>query len=302
VTALIEVATRSLESIEGLLVRGDEPLPLHTSFRLGGAARLWIEPSSVDQVSRALPVLSAMRWTVLGAGTNVLYDDGVFEGAVLCTRALQGCVVTGRELRASAGTPLGEAIRAATEAGLSGLERLWGIPGTVGGAVAGNAGAFGQETFDCLFKIRLVGPDGSVLSVSPTALKAGYRRGGIPAHHVVVEALWILQPREPQAIKASMDEVARNRAASQPWGHPTAGCVFRNPPGTSAGRLIDQAGLKGARVGGAVVSPVHANFIVLDGPASAHDVLQLIRLVKSRVEKTFGVCLDTELSIIEGGA
>jgi UDP-N-acetylmuramate dehydrogenase len=291
-------AGKALEAIPGLTVRRDEPLSLHTSFRLGGPARVWIEPSTIEQLSLALRELEGDRWTVIGGGTNVLFDDRGFDGVVVCTHALHGCVLERNDLRASAGTSLAETIRVAAEAGRSGIERLWGIPGSVGGAVAGNAGAFGCATFDCLQEVLLVGPDGEARAVAAGELSFGYRRGGIPPRHVVAEARWRVCSGDPDVIRAAMEDARRRRAETQPWGQPSAGCVFRNPPGDAAGRLIDVAGLKGARVGGAMVSTVHANYIVLDGPACSDDVRRLVDLVRDRVGETSGVVLETELVVV----
>lgn len=299
---LLDEAAQALEAVRGLTLRRDEPLASHTSLRLGGPARLWIEPSTLDHLCLVLAALGDVRWMVIGGGTNVLFDDRGFDGAVVCTRSLRGCAVAGRCLSALAGTTLGEAVRVAVEHGVGGLERLWGIPGTVGGAVAGNAGACGQEAFDCLEEVVLVGNDGVPQTVAADAFDSGYRRGGVPAGKVVAHARWSLTERDPSALADAMNDAMRRRQATQPWDRPTAGCTFRNPPGESAGRLIEQAGLKGARVGGATVSTRHANFIVLDGPATSGDVRALIDVVRARVEESAGIVLEPELVIVEYAA
>ncbi len=288
----------ALRAVQGLTVRVDERLSAHTSFRLGGPADLWLEPSTVEALCRAIPLLEDLPWMPLGAGTNVLFDDRGFRGAVISTRALLGVSVSSDTVVAKAGTPLRAVVRAAVDAGLAGLEGLWGIPGTVGGAIVGNAGAFGQASCDRLVAVDVVSPDGTPRRLERASLTPGYRRGGIPARHVVSAAIWRLDQGDPARLKETMAECTRRRSASQPWDLPSAGCVFRNPPGDSAGRLIDAAGLKGLRVGGAMVSPVHANFIVVVGPSSAREVRQLIRLVQERVRDASGILLEPELVIV----
>ncbi|MBN1423880.1 UDP-N-acetylmuramate dehydrogenase [Candidatus Fermentibacteria bacterium] len=298
----LDAVARHMSAIEGLVVRTDEPLSRHTSFCLGGPARVWVAPSSVEQLQQVARAVPKDAWAIIGAGTNVLCDDSGFEGVVVCTRSLRGSSVEGREVRALAGTVLTDVIRLSVEGGLSGLERLWGIPGTVGGAIAGNAGAFGAETFDCLQRVTLIARGGALVPQEVGDLTFGYRSGGVPAGHAIVEATWRLEPGDVGAMRAAMDSIRERRSATQPWSQPTAGCVFRNPKGDSAGRLIDHAGLKGARVGGAVVSALHGNFIVLDGPACASDVRELIRYVRERVRDVTGVSLETELKMIGSDA
>ncbi len=292
-----------MKSLPDLFVTSGEPLYKHTSLRLGGETDLWVEPATPEAAAIATEMLNiaGVHWIVLGGGTNVLFSDCGFRGVVFSTARLRGMMISGESVSAKAGSNLSSVICATLEAGLGGMEELLGIPGTVGGAVAGNAGAGNQEIFDCIKRIRLTNSSGQIAWMDRDEFSYAYRRVGLPENSVVLEVEWALSSADSTLLKEKAQEMKKRRLATQPIGLPTAGCMFKNPPGESAGRLIDKAGLKGAGVGSALVSTKHANFIVIDGLGSADDVRELIRIVKEKVVKDFGILLRTELVIVEEG-
>lgn len=261
---------------------------------------MWIEPADAEAAARALQILNAatVRWMPLGAGTNVLFPDAGFDGVVVSLRQLNTMGIVDNEVTADAGVVLARAVGTAIDLGLAGLEELIDVPGTVGGAVAGNAGAGKQAVCDRLSHVRLAHKDGNLGWVRAETLHPSYRSVDLAKGTAILTARWVLSPSEPALLKEKALAVSRRRKSAQPRALPTAGCVFKNPDGQSAGSLIDRAGLKGARVGGAIVSPKHANFIVIDGPARADDVTVLIETVRSQVYRTFGIMLELELVVV----
>ncbi len=281
-----------------------EDLKRRTTFGIGGPADLWLEPADEEGLaalarrSRA----AGCRCLVLGMGSNVLAPDEGYRGVVIHPgAAFSGAVFEGRLARAGAGLSLGALLRRAQEAGLAGLEWSAGIPGSVGGAVATNAGARGESLGDRVRAVRAVAADGSLVTLRKEELGFGYRRSTLPRDAVVVEVELELERGEPARIAALSEEFMEKRKASQPIGMRSAGSVFKNPPGDTAGRLIDEAGLAGRTSGGASVSAKHANFIVNDGGARACDVLALMELVEREVQERFGVRLEREIQVIGGG-
>lgn len=294
----------ALCGLEDVGVKELEPLARHTSFRIGGPARFWIEPGTIDALARAMALISnsGIPWIPIGGGTNILFaDEGVYRGVVISTRALQSLKIEGNTVRADAGVPLSRLVARTVRAGLSGFAELAGIPGTSGGAIAGNAGVPGQDVFTHLHGLNLIESNGRLSWIPKEEIDYGYRRCLLPAGSVIGQVKWEL----PAAPMKSLMEIARaavaTRSSSQPLGYPSAGSVFKNPEGTSAGRLLDEAGLKGSRSGGAVISPSHANWIILDGPATAKDVLDLIERARHIILETNGIALETEIRIVRSG-
>jgi len=280
-------------------LRRDEPLSGRTTLGVGGPAEGWLEASSVSDL--CLAVDHAQRcgvpWRVIGGGSNVLVPDDGLPGlsihlaGPLSEASVDGCVVD-----AGAGAALAVACWRGAEAGLSGLEPFTGIPGTVGGAVVGNAGAWGASLWDVIESVSVLTPDGQ--AVIPAAeVGSAYRWSGMGGH-LVISARLRLRPDDAGAVSDRMNDYASRRRASQPICERSAGCVFRNPEPMSAGRLLDEAGCKGMSVGGAVVSDVHANFIVTSGGARAADVLELMVRMAGAVESAFGVCLQPEVVLM----
>lgn len=298
--AALELALRAALSGESA-VRLREPMAKRTTLRVGGCADLLVEPGSEADLARLL--VEAKRfgvpWRVLGRGSNLLVRDGGVRGLVIALNRPAFAVVEARSplLRCGAGVRLNAVSAEARRLGLAGLEFLAGIPGSVGGALRMNAGAWNAMTFERLEVVRSMAPDGTVVEQPASAVPAAYRRCEYFREHIALGAVFRGEPRTSQEVEARMDELNRRRWATQPAA-PSAGCIFKNPSAIPAGRLVDELGLKGARVGGAVVSEVHGNFIVNDGEATADDVLRLIEIIRRRAREERGVELETEVEII----
>jgi UDP-N-acetylenolpyruvoylglucosamine reductase len=284
------------------VVRADEPLAKRTTLRAGGRADVYVEPSSEGELARLLQFCRerGLPFLILGRGSNLLIRDGGIRGVVICVAhpSFCGVEVLGRQLRCGAGAKLKDVSVRAREAGLTGLEFLEGIPGSVGGALRMNAGAMGGATFDVVTHVRFMDGLGEIHEHSAAQMKAGYRSCPLLLGCVALGATFQGEPASKQSIARRSKEFNERRWQSQPK-EPSAGCIFKNPsPTVSAGKVIDEAGLKGARVGGAVVSSAHANFIINDGRATAREVLELIELIRSRVRTVRGIELETEVEII----
>jgi UDP-N-acetylmuramate dehydrogenase len=286
----------------GVKTSRDEPLARFTTMRVGGPADLFatvhngFELRALVRFARA----RAIPHVVLGRGSDVVISDRGIRGLVIQDRA-EGSRVDGERYVADAGVPMARAATETQKAGLTGLEFGLAIPGTVGGAVWANAGAHDSDIAGVLESARILGADGSEAVVPPSELGLAYRDTRLkhpPADgpaELVVEATFQLSAADPDTIKGRLDDIRRWRQAHQPLGLPSAGSVFRNPDGDSAGRLIDEAGLKGTRIGGAVVSEKHANFIVNDQKGTAGDVRRLGDRVRDVVRERHGVDLVYEI-------
>ena len=281
----------------------DEPLSRHTSWRVGGPARRFYRPADSDDLLAFLRELSPdepLLW--LGLGSNLLVRDGGFPGTVI---ELFGALaelewLDAQLLRAGAGVSCAKVARTASRAGLTGVEFLAGIPGTMGGALAMNAGAYGGETWSNVRLVRTIDHHGEVRARSPTDFRIGYRQvQGAPGEWYL-EVELDLEPGDAAAGLERIRGLLEERGRAQPIGLPSCGSVFRNPPGDHAARLIEAAGLKGTRQGGAQVSDKHANFIINTGDASAGDIARLIARVQSEVERTSGVRLIPEVRRVGG--
>lgn len=290
----------SAQSTAGLRgdLRLDEPLARHTSWRVGGPARRLYRPADTADLAiflRGLDPDEPMLW--LGLGSNLLVSDEGFAGTVVQT---QGCLTglerTGEQgIHAESGVSCAKAARFAAKLGLTGLEFLAGIPGTMGGAMAMNAGAYGGETWGRIRRVRTIDRHGQVRERPPTDFRIGYRQvQGTPGEWFL-EAELELEPGDAAGSLERIRDLLARRGRTQPIGLPTCGSVFRNPPGDHAARLIEAAGLKGSREGGAQVSEMHANFIVNTGTASARDIARLIDRIQAEVERTSGVRLRPEV-------
>jgi UDP-N-acetylmuramate dehydrogenase len=288
----------------GIRVTRDEPLAPYTTMRVGGPADLFAEAHNLFELrgivryarNRDIPLF------LIGRGSDLVISDAGLGGLVVLVRAV-GQRIEGPRLVAEAGLPMAKAATLTRQAGLAGLEFGLAIPGTVGGAVWANAGAHGSETRAILVEAIIVTADGGEVALGPDELGMGYREtrlkhGARGRPEVVVAATFELQPADPETITARLDDIRRWRQAHQPIGQKSAGSVFRNPEGDSAGRLIDELGLKGAQVGGAMVSPKHANFIVNVGVATAADVRDLAEQVRDTVRRERGIDLRYEVEFI----
>jgi UDP-N-acetylmuramate dehydrogenase len=274
----------------------DEPLSRHTSFRVGGAAESLVFPDRPEEWPWLLDFTRrrGLPLTVLGLGCNVLVSDSGVPGVTATTRRMDGIAVSGNRLEASSGAPLDSVAARAVETGLAGMEKLSGIPGTVGGALWINAGAFGQETYERLASFTALDPEGRLVRRTKAETRFGYRSVEGIAGLVFLSAEWELTPDDGGRLSEVRAETLRARAEKQPLEYPSAGSVFKRPAGDFASRLIDSCGLKGLTVGRAQVSPKHAGFIVNLGGATARDVMALIARVRAAVLAKTGVSLELE--------
>ncbi len=300
---IARAARAALLEVLGDRVRFDFPMSRCTSLRVGGPADALATPADRSELARLLAVCSAERLphVVLGAGFNTLVQDGGIDGVVIRLGELRRLEERpGGLLRAEAGVSHNQLVKLCLARGLSGLAFGAGIPGTVGGWLAMNAGVPERETGDVVREIEVMSPSGRQLRHLPRErLRFRYRglRGLAPGS-VIVSALLEVGSAEPASVRAEALRMLERRSRTQPLDVPSCGSVFVNPPGDFAGRLIEAAGLKGRRIGAAQISPVHANFIANLGGASARDVLALIELARAAVEDASGVRLGTEVRIL----
>jgi UDP-N-acetylmuramate dehydrogenase len=293
-------SARLLAALDGA-VNLDEPMARHTTFRIGGPAALYCRLDTVHDVVEALRVLTeeAVPFTVVGKGSNLLVADAGYDGAVLVLgREFKRHTIEGEELRAGAAAVLGHLVQDAFSQGVAGLAWAVGIPGTLGGALAMNAGTREGWIGQIVDTVTLYTVERGMQLVHGRDVAWEYRRSGLMGRGVILEATLTVSEGDPAFIRAEMERGLRARKVRQPLGQPSAGSVFVNPPGDSAGRLIEEAGLKGVRHGGARVSPMHANFIVNEGGATASDVVGLIRHVRICVKESSGVDLRPEIGFL----
>ncbi len=291
-----------LKRIEGLRVMADAPMSRYTSFRIGGPAACLAEPENEAALQAALRYLAerALPHFILGQGSDLLVRDEGYEGVVLRLGRLQSCEIAGTELRAGAGCTLVMLALQAAEAGLSGLEFASGIPGSLGGALFMNAGAYDGSLGPLVREVRLLAADGSAVRTAAGAeMDFAYRHSRLmESGEVALSAVLSLSPGDRGQIRARMDELRALRNSKQPVQLPSAGSFFKRPPGQFAGKLIEEAGLKGLRLGDAQVSDLHAGFIVNLGSATAADVISLMNIVITIVEEKSGVRLEPEVRIL----
>lgn len=279
----------------------DEPMARHSSWRTGGPARRFYVPADLDDLAvflSRLPEDEPVFW--VGLGSNLLVRDGGLEGTVICTQGvLDGVEIeSGNGVIAGAGMPTAQLARFCAREGLSGCEFMAGIPGTVGGALAMNAGALGSETWDFVRAVRVINRRGELAWRDAAAYEPTYRHVPHPDDEWFVAARFEFVPAEPEAVADAIRDCLKRRADTQPTGQSSCGSVFRNPPGDFAGRLVEAAGLKGYREGGAIVSEKHANFIVNEGAASATEIERLIGHVRRVIRTRFGIDLIPEVRIV----
>lgn len=282
----------------------NEPMSAHTTFRIGGKADVFIKPASEEVLKGVLAALkeTGVPYYCIGGGSNLLVSDFGIRGAALYTGGfsdmalLDGCVI-----ECGAGVKLSRMCSFALENSLSGCEFAWGIPGTVGGAVYMNAGAYGGEVKDIIVSARHMTPDGEIEEVSAENLKLGYRTSVYDKNkNVILSAKFKLHPGDKNEIREKMDDLLARRKDKQPIDLPSAGSTFKRPEGHFAGTLIEQCGLKGTAVGGAMVSEKHAGFVVnVSGEATCSEVLRLIELVKNTVFEKTGVLLEPEVKVVK---
>ena len=284
---------------EGAVCRFMEPMSSHTTFRIGGPAEAYVCPGNEDELGKVICMCREhdIPWSVLGNGSNLLVSDRGIKGVVIamegnwCYAGAEGSVI-----RAGAGELLGRVARVALDHCLTGMEFAAGIPGSVGGALVMNAGAYGSEIKNILKSARVMTNEGEVLELSVDELELGYRTSCIPKkNYIVLEAVFELNKGSKEAISSQMRELAGKRREKQPLEYPSAGSTFKRPEGYFAAKLIEDAGLKGFSVGGAMVSEKHSGFVINYNDATASDVMELCRQVREKVKALNGIELEMEV-------
>lgn len=280
----------------------EEPMNRHTSFQIGGPAEIFVQPATGEEVRQAICLAreEQVPFFVVGNGSNLLVSDDGFRGMILqIGRNLQDISVKNNVICAQAGAPLSRVARTALEHGLTGMEFAAGIPGSLGGAVAMNAGAYGGEMKDILVDVEVLTPDGGIKVLTPGGLDLSYRHSCIfEKDYIVLRVHLRLEKGDKTAIKNRMNELAKARREKQPLEYPSAGSTFKRPQGYFAGALIQDAGLKGYTVGGAQVSEKHSGFVINRGGATAEEVLFLINQVQKKVKNRFGVTMEPEVRMV----
>ena len=284
-------------------ILSNEPMKKHTTFRIGGPADIFAAPESIEEIEAVCRFAKeeGIPLFVLGNGSNLLVADDGMDGIVLqIYKNYSGIEVNGNELTVKAGTLLSSTSKAALNEELTGFEFAGGIPGTFGGAVVMNAGAYGGEMVQVLKEVKVLTKDGEIKTLKAEELELGYRTSNVLKNeYVVLEGVIALEKGNKEEIKVKMDEYALARKTKQPLEYPSAGSTFKRPQGFFAAKLIEDAGLKGVSVGGAMVSEKHSGFVVNTGNATAKDVCMLTDMVKDKVKQQSGV--DLELEVIKLG-
>ena len=301
-TNLTDFQRKTAAFLPEIELRFDEPMAKHTSFRIGGPVEVMAFPKTKEDLSKVLKTSALLdcKCAILGAGTNVLAPDDGIPGLVICLKdCLDGMEqLDETHIRVMAGVTMSRAAVFAANLGLSGLEFAHGIPGTVGGGVYMNAGAYGGEICQVCTRVEVMDRNGNIRDLTGEQMQFSYRHSILEEKAgIVVSADFCLEKSEPESIKARMKELIGKRSASQPLDLPSAGSAFKRPVGGYAAALIDQAGLKGFRVGGAAVSAKHAGFAVNLGGATAADVKNLLQQVSDKVYQTSGIRLEPEVRI-----
>ncbi len=293
---------RIADNLPQIALRFDEPMSKHTSFRIGGPAAVMAFPQNEEELSEVLKVSGKLdiKPVILGAGTNVLAPDEGLPGLIVCLKdCMNGMeLLEGGGIRVMSGVTMTRAAVFAANHGLTGMEFAHGIPGTVGGGVYMNAGAYGGEISQICRSVTVMDRNGKTRQLSREEMDFGYRHSILEeSGEIVVSAVFGLAQDSPEAVKARMRQLQAKRSASQPLDLPSAGSAFKRPVGGYAAALIDQAGLKGYRVGNAAISGKHAGFAVNLGGATAHDVKELLTQVSDRVFAASGIRLEPEIRI-----
>ena len=287
----------------GIAYKEQEPLAAHTTFKIGGPAAVFVQPADEAQLCQAVRLCRelAVPCYLLGNGSNILFGDRGYAGAVVSLAGMKREVRReGDTLTAPAGMQLSVLCTAALRAGLTGLEFAYGIPGTVGGAVYMNAGAYGGEMKDVLASVRYLTADGQIVEAPAAELDLGYRHSVFESNGgCILSAAVRLAPGDPEAIAARMDDLMGRRRDKQPLDKPSAGSTFKRPVGAFAGALIEQCGLRGYRHGGAAISEKHCGFVVNLGGATCADVLALCAEVQKIVKDQTGFTLEKEIRVVE---
>lgn len=298
----IEKLITSLETIlDKKYIKVNEPMSKHTTFRAGGNAKVLICPSTIDELISIIKILksNAIKYMVIGNGSNLLVSDAGYDGVIIKTTNLTTIKVDTNIIEANCGAFLSSVSKVALENHLSGVESLSGIPGTIGGSVTMNAGAYNVEMKDILYYATVLTESGEIIRMYKDDLMLSYRKSIIQdSNNIVLSAAIMLKPDTAEVIHAKMIDIQSKRVSTQPLNYPNAGSIFKRINGHPVGAVIDTLGLKNTSIGGAAVSEKHANFIINKGNATATDIINLIELVKKTVKLKSNIDLETEVKII----
>lgn len=290
---------RVTEIIDKERVLTNEPMSKHTTFRIGGPADYFVCPENIEEVQKVVCLCNEMDmpFYLLGNGSNLLVGDKGYRGVIIrLYKQMDKIEVSGTKIKAQAGALLVKVANEACKNGLTGLEFAGGIPGTLGGAVVMNAGAYGGEMKDVLEEVTVLTKEGEILTLNKEELELGYRTSIIGRKgYIALEVVLRLKEKNADEIRAYMNELREKRVTKQPLEYASAGSTFKRPEGHFAGQLIEQAGLRGFQVGDAQVSEKHCGFVINRGQATAKDVMDLMREVSAKVEEKFGVTLEPEV-------
>lgn len=283
------------------LLKLDEPMAKHTTLRVGGPADFYVEPADENDLALLLKFCGerGLNFFVVGRGSNLIVRDGGFRGVVICLAQpeFSKIEIHDEKIFAGAGAKQKNVAVEAKRNGLSGVEFLEGIPGSIGGALRMNAGAMGGETFNAVESVRVMDFGGGIREMKPAEMSVAYRSCVALKNHIALTAVFKCTPQPREEIERRMKAYSEKRWSSQPAA-PSAGCMFKNPAQIPAGRLVDELGLKGAKIGGARISLEHGNFLVNDGGATAKDVLELMDKLRSAAKAERGIELHTEVEIV----
>ena len=297
-----QAAERLKQAVGAGIFLTDEPMSRHTTFRTGGPADIYIEPSGVEELKQVLDICREenVAYTIIGNGSNLLVGDGGYRGVLISFgKPFAQVTIEGAQVRTGAGALLSAVAKQVLNASLTGFEFAAEIPGTIGGAVVMNAGAYGGELCQVLREATVLTPEGEVKTLPAEELELGYRTSCVQKNgYIVLEAVLQLQPGNADDIRAVMDALASKRREKQPLEYPSAGSTFKRPEGHFAGRLIQDAGLRGFRVGGAQVSEKHCGFVINRDHATSADILSLCRQVQEKVKAQSGVELELEVKLL----
>ena len=298
-----EIENKLIDCIGIENVKLEEPMEKHTTFRIGGPADYFLCPQTAEELKAVIHVCKETEtpYFILGNGSNLLVSDKGYRGAVIqiWKNMSEVAVEDETKIRAQAGAQLSKIASCALEQSLEGFEFAAGIPGTLGGAVVMNAGAYGGELKDVLVEATVLDTEGNVRTLKNEELELGYRHSIVKEkNYIVLEAVIELKKGSADSIKAVMDDLKEKRVSKQPLDRPSAGSTFKRPEGHFAGKLIMDAGLRGFQVGGAQVSEKHCGFVVNAGGATAEDVLNLVKAVQKKVQDEFGILLETEIKFL----
>tara|TARA_Y200000002_G_scaffold75272_1_gene59034 strand:+ start:5737 stop:6666 length:930 start_codon:yes stop_codon:yes gene_type:complete len=298
---MIKNIIKKIENDSSSLCLVDEPLKKHTTYGIGGPADLMVFPNNKEDLIRVIEIINEnnMQLTILGSGSNILVSDNGIRGVVISLKkSLKEVNVNENILYAECGAMLGKIVRLAVRNNLIGLENLNGVPGTLGGALIMNAGAWGGEISENLVNVELINSKNELKKVPKKDINFSYRKSSFDKNDILLSAEFNLKKAEKNLIKENFSKAQSGRTSSQPLDKRSAGSLFKNPRNNSAGKLLDSAGLKGFSIGGAKISEKHANFFINDGNASSSEMLQLIKKAHKEVKKQFDIDLSLEVKLI----